>query len=246
MSLEGRVRWKSSKEFIKAVIESVCDVTRILWLTRTSIEWVRSICSTFDASDGRWVAPGLEKKQKLARRLPQQFSINAKLMRKIKHRNWYTRMRCHLATMTAQVIVDLHLAEREEQKHWTWCSFKFSPIDLCVELCNENSASMRENYKTLLWNLLMHSSVIEFLIISSLLHEAMWMLVCSLQDWWIAKREMRNFHGKIAQTPLSSWVTTRHCNDQTIPAINHRKFLSQTRTREVLTQTTKDESGTSS
>ena len=169
--------------------------------------------------------------------------------RKIEHRNWHTRKWCdargHLAMMKSQTISALHLVEREEQKHWTWCSLKTSQIDFSSRLCNktfrrcvEFQNFVAKPFDAFECDRISHNF---FAVTWSHVNADLHYKTDGLQN-----EKCENFHMKIERTSLSSWVTTRHCNDQTIPAINHRKVLSQTRIRKVLTQTETVVSGTSS
>lgn len=123
----------------------------------------------------------------------------------------------------SQTISALHLVEREEQKHWTWCSLKTSQIDYSSRLCNETFRPCVEfqNFVAKPFNAFECDRISHnfFAVTWSHVNADLHYKTDELQN-----EKCENFHAKIERTLLSGWVTTRHCNDQTIPAINHQKF----------------------
>ena len=172
------------------------------------------------------------KSRKLARRLPQEFLRDAIWREKsniaIDRRENDAMHEAIWQTTKSQTISALHLVEREAQKHWTWCSLKTSRIDYSSRLCNETFCPCVEfqNFVAKPFNAFECDRISHnfFAVTWSHVNADLHYKTDGLQN-----EKCKNFHGKIERTSLSGWVTTRHCNDQTIPAINHRKVLSLTR-----------------
>lgn len=157
MSFEGF--HAMTKVELSELIESTCDVTRIFMISESEkLRWVRTICSIFVLPMGRWVVHGLQNLAKLVLWLPQskRKSIDARESDEL----W------HLATMTSKENRRFsHLAKREDQKHWTWCSLKCRRNRFqswIAQLRLRRCVNGLENYESLLRNLLSAFEVSQF------------------------------------------------------------------------------------